>query len=839
MVKKILVCDTLIVGNKSIVSGGLVGGLDELGTVTTDEFTANTATFSSILANTISTSNLTATNLQITGTPPYTSKIVSVSGLTATVGPFEIEGYQFGGGSISLIPNGTWYVGVDLFRTIVVTLPRLGHRGWIPVGKVVTNSVGATTVDQIVPVLPRSRLPRTINKMLSGQQIQVVIMGSSLTTGGTLTTDWPGMLFNSSSNFNDYRVPAVSCQFTGVAGSPNQYQLAQLGIASNHTGFGFRASGHPGLVTNKLPPNGRSLLFKGVDLVIIGCLANSVDYRLQGIEPLIRKLRAQGIEVIVVTDNPQDAASSSYAALTNARLYVDAPVIQQLCDLYGVEFADTAAYVTEATMRYGTSTIYTDTIHMTTGTPAGRTAAPSCGHEVWARAIRSVITVNGAIAPPFSGGPITFSSGVPSTISVYGDPANVQLQVVNGQLVATCVGDLTGFVLDLQDIVYPGDVVNVTFDYVAVTGTIRPSGLGVGMNTTTAAGWASNIVNFTTTGTGRTLSLTGTLATSKLLFFVGSSTTNGSITVDNISYTITHTTGIATDVTPRRRYEVTDVPPIRVVTDYKTPADAFVILPKDECFLSRNDPNKGTLGAHPWGSRSFSRRWGTTLTTDDLLTLGVGKRAALSGHGVVGMSLIHYKDQTETACTIEVRRNDALVKTMTIGTVPFANEWYYSVFTPSEYNQTQPFERGDGIEIKVTSGTLRIAALVCLTADIDYVNPDEIEYLGTWLPKETSRSNFPGYPTDTSGSYAQLRCTGRRLQWLISGNPGSKTVRQFSGRETNADLNYGGNLNVYGTDGCFGPNENHYIVCIESNPQGTQADGHALHVGGALIINDR
>lgn len=98
------------------------------------------------------------------------------------------------------------------------------------------------------------------------------------------------------------------------------------------------------------------------------------------------RLREMNIEVIMVTDNAH-GPSTDYATMKTAGIYFDGPEIFRIADLYGVEVADTAAYVFEAYIRAGGTGIYSDAIHMLSAAPAGQKAAPSGGHEVWARAV--------------------------------------------------------------------------------------------------------------------------------------------------------------------------------------------------------------------------------------------------------------------------------------------------------------------------------------------------------------------------------------------------------------------------------------------------------------------
>lgn len=754
---------------------------------------------------------------------------VASESLDVLVSDFAVDNFRFGGGKCPVLPNGTWFVGVDMLTTKLIALPRLGHRGWVPVARAISDATKVTSLEAIEPKVPTCRIPRTMKKILNKQPISVVVMGSSLTAGGS-TTDWPGMLLRSDSDPSKYKIPgAISAIYSGVGASPNQYQLAQLGFASSHSSYGFPNSGSSGAITDKKPPNGRSAMFSGVDLVILGCLANGGEYRLENIEPIVRKLRAAGVEVIMTTDNPQ-GPTSAYSTMNTAGLYVDGPEVMRIADLYGVEVADTAAYVFEAHLRYGAG-IYGDSIHMAGGVPAGRNAAPACGHEVWARAIRSIIT-----ADALPGDPVSLSYDFASGSHGFIQYSDATISTASGSLAVTKassnVNQWGSWITSLPQI-NNGDTVRVR----GVASGTAGANLSIGLQ---FAGWASNSVGV---GDGAfDVTLTATHDSTALLFYGGnnSAASGTTFSVDNLIIDITHVVGRLSDNTPGRKQESMPLPPIRVVTDYKTPADAFIILPSDEHFVTGNNPYKGAVSPHPWGASSFARRWNETVhANQDLLVLATGKRACLGANGVVGWSLLHYRDQNDGACTFDIYRNDIFVKTVNISNPPFGNEWYTTLFTPTELNRTGPTEPDDSIDIRVTSGTLKVAALIALTADIDYVLPEQITFVGNWLPKEISRSGLAGRPTDTSGDYAVLFCHGRRVQWIISGNPGSKMLDAYSDREVVVNQNWGGNYHIYSAGGLFGPSCNHIIKCVQPNPAGNQANGHALHIGGAIIINDR
>lgn len=765
---------------------------------------------------------------------------VSADGLKIGVPAFVVGPFSFAGGSITALPNGTWYIGVELSSKQVRTLPRLGHRGWVPVAKITTNATEVTEIIQIKPELPVCRIPRTMAKVLAGETINVIIMGSSLTASAGDNGTWPGMVFGQGSILS-YKVPTTcNTRYTGVGGSPNKYQLAQLGLASSHTGYGFPDTGYPGTISAKTPPNGRSSMFTGVDLVVIGCLANGGTYWLENIEPIIRKLRQRGLEVIVVTDNPQ-GPSLNYDTMTAAALYAQAPEVFRVGELYGIEIADTAAYVFESYIRNNGTGIYStgDTIHMQVGAPNGpASVAVANGHEAWARAVRSIFSIDAKLSSV--GDPAHYVSDFSTSIAGWSIWNNVNqpqtLVKSNNTMLLTKINGTDGqwgAQYDLGKTYKAGAVVTVKGQLHGSAGRVQ-CGIVNGS-------WASD--SFSVEGSFEVTLVLGREASYVLLLATPDSATAGS-TVEVTSIEITATDAAApvlTNTTPNRAVESRPLPPIRIVTDMKTPADTFVILPADETYYTGPQSFKGSLAAHPWGGGSFARSFYPDLsTTSDLLVLGPGKRAAMGGECVVGFSIVHYREIADGPCTVDVYINDAKLKSIQIATVPFSNEWWFDIMTPAEINATGPEGGSNTIDLRVVSGTLKIAALVALTADVDYVAPEDITFNGTgWLPKEDSRSSLPGRPTDTLNDRAIVRCTGRRLMWILSGNPGSKLVDVWSGNKLMQNVTIDGNYHVKKTKALYGPDQQHVVRCAVANASGSQANGHALHVGGAIIINDR
>lgn len=630
------------------------------------------------------------------------ARAVIANGLTLTVRPFRIGAFASAGGSIQIAAAGTWYVGVEMWSGQVRLLPRLGHRGWVPLACVVASATDVTSIEQIEPVMPPTRIPRTMAKILAGQPIKAIVMGSSMTEGSA-STNWAGMVFSGGSTAH-YKVPNSTLQNIGMGGTPNQYQLAQLGFASATHGTNFNEGTYPlAIMGTKSAPNGRSSLFHGCDVVVIGMLANGGDYRLSCIEPIIRNLRRAGVEVIVATDNAQNP-STTYSTMNAAALYSDGPELMRIADMYGVEIADTAAYVFEAHLRASGTGIYSDFIHMTSGEPAGPAAVqPANGHEAWARAVRSIMHVTVNTSNPGS----------------------------------------------LQDRV------------------------------------------------------------------------------------------------PDRESQIKPLPAPRIVTDLRTPGDAFVILPADEHYVRTANAVRGSLAAHPSGANSFARRFNPQAVgaTADLLVLTAGKSAALSGFGVVGFSLVLYSVAGNAAATYEVYTGNVLQKTVNIPAQTLTREAYHTIYTPTELNNGSAVPGGRTIDIRCTSGTIRIAALVALTFDLELL-PIEMAYrVGTWSANVSGGgAGMPGYATDTAGSYAAFRAPddARRLGWICSARPNGKLIDSWSDRSSNLSQASSGvsHVRVYGNH--VGPGALHYLRCAESLAGGGDGtNGYALHVGGMVVVRDR
>lgn len=777
---------------------------------------------------------------------------VAANGMTIMVRPFRIGAFSFAGGAITIAAAGTWYVGVEMWSGQVRLLPRLGHRGWVPVACVVASATEVTSVEQIDPVMPPTRIPRTMAKILAGQPIKAIVMGSSLTEGSA-ATNWAGMVFSGGSTAH-YKIPNSTLQNIGLGGTPNQYQLAQLGFASATHGTNFNEGTYPLAITgSKSAPNGRSSVFDGCDVVVIGMLANGGDYRLSCIEPIIRNLRKAGVEVIVATDNAQ-GPSTTYSTMSAAALYSDGPELMRIADLYGVEVADTAAYVFEAHLRAAGTGIYSDSIHMMSGEPAGPAAVqPANGHEAWARAVRSIVHGSGVVVrtPIVTTRAWDWNGGSLDGVTAYSLAAvslrDAKLVVTKNTAASSQWGGSMPHVAPVR----AGDTVVVsgtaTWD-TSLAPAWRPAiGLQGG-----GGGWGSNAPVLPATPGPFSVTLTANrdaLGTVSYVLLFGNwdaAPLGTEVIFDDLRITVTTSDpGSLQNRVPDRESQIKPLPAPRIVTDLRTPGDAFVILPADEHYVRTAHAVRGSLEAHPSGANSFARRFNAQAVgaTADLLVLTAGKSAALSGFGVVGFAMVLYSVAGNEAATYEVYTANVLQKTVNIPAQTLTREIYHTIYTPTEFNNAAAVPSSRTIDIRCTSGTIRIAALVALTFDLELLPIEMADRVGTWSAKVSGGgAGMPGYATDTAGSYVVFRAPddARRLSWICSGRPNGKLIDSWSARSQNlAQVSSGvSHVRVYGNH--VGPGDLHYLRCAESLAGGGDgANGYALHVGGMVVVRDR
>jgi len=766
------------------------------------------------------------------------------SGLTLAVSALNVSGFTAEAATLTLIPNGKWYVGVDMFSREFIALPRLGHTGWMPLAYCETDATTITGLSCIDPVLPVCKIPRVVKKIINGENIKAVIIGSSL-SASTADTSWGGMLFNATTLQTDYKVTGANLTYVnaGLGGAPNMYGLAQTGIVNSHRSSDYKDAGWPLSLEADLTYGGRSDLFKGVDLAVITVLANGGNYRLECVEPTIRNLRKMGVEIIIVSDNGQGAPFTTYDSGSTAGLYVDGDYVRDLAELYGIEYADTAAYVLEAELRYP-ATIYSDSIHMGQAAPNGRTGQPSCGNEVWARAIRSTIPTlpEELLHASFSN---TFDTDVEGYY-VYGSANNVSVSWENSAVrveKTTADNQQWGCQVDIANLV-TGDTVEVSYILSGLGGYTQQASIGLQGG---GVGWASNSVAAGQTAGTVTLVASRDNNDARVLFFGShdAAPLGAAFSIDNVTVNIPSSASQLS--APSRnaiKYVSTPLPKANITTDFKKAGDAFVILPKDEFFARTSSVLSGTLINSPRGANSFARQFSSlTDVNEDLLTVETGQRVAIAANGVVSFAMILYSENGNAETVYEVYKNNALQKTVTIAAQTLSREIYHAVYTNTDTAKSDGAANNETISIRVTSGKLQVAALVAQTSEITYIPPEEISFIGTWGDRVTGGSpSMSGYATDTINDYAAYRCPvdAHTVHWVVSSKSVSKPVDITSGSELVAGQATSGTNHIKTIGGLEGGGESHSVKLMETLiGGGDTAGGWGLHVGGILLVHDR
>ena len=767
--------------------------------------------------------------------PAYDLKL-SYSGNSVTVPPFSLDGRSYTGGTVAGLPDGTWYVGVDLFSGRAIALPRLGHRGWIPLA-VFDVAGSVTNFRTIEPVTPRSRLPNTTAKILAGKTIKTVILGSSL-VGSMSTGQWPSLIFGS--QLQDYSACFPSLMQTSVSalgGAPNLYTLAQVGYGSRVIGGAGVNAGYPALLTYDDVTNGRSQLLDGADLVVMTTLANGGDGSVDNIDVIVRRLVERGIEVVLCTDNPQGAPFASYAALTSGGLYQNGGAVIAAAEKYGVEVVDTAAYVVAQYFALGNSVIYSDSIHMTAngnGLTAPNGSALS-GHELYARAIRSVFPARLS----FTDIPIDFVSGIANWIpygaaagiSLFGSALRVTRTLADGSVYGGAYNNTPWNVKN-------GDRVRVRFSITMTVGSVQFGLQGDGV------GWGSNVVAAYAPGTyDFVVTATRDITNFGLLFYVNSTADPVGTTTDISNLIINACDQTQLPTAPPVKFAPQALPPLAKVGDLTKPGDAFVTLPPDEYLTQIADANKGTLGAHPLGAGSFARVFNSAVSSSqDLLTVASGKRASMSAFGAVSYHAIVYSTTSDSAAGVDVYLNGVFKKSITVTQPGATREQLVTLLSMADINNASATPDMSTVEIRVTSNTVKVAALVAVTFDIEYLSADTIQRVGTWTGRVAGGPpDMPGYGTDTSGDYATVRApdTCRKLWWLLSSKANSKVVDVWARDKKAAGVATVGTSGVKLVGGLPGGGP-HRIKLTQTQSNTDQAtNGYGLHVGGALVVRDR
>jgi len=525
-------------------------------------------------------------------------------------------------------------------------------------------------------------------------------------------------------------------------------------------------------------------------------------------------------------------------------LYVDNQYVLDAAERYGFEYADTAAYVADAVLRYPDVEIYRDSIHMKAVVPNGRTGQPSGGYEVWARAIRSTIPLDST----FVGTVVTthnFESGL-DDFTPYGSEGKVT--VVDGRLKAeknTATSGQWGADVTIAE-VNIGDTVHVTATLTYDSSDWDSYGAGsLGLNT---GGWKSNQVSLGPATANGVVNIDATLTTTAagtwiLLFFANQddAPAGTAFFIDDVTITVNSTVSSGGFQNRTIEKEEKNLPSPVVVKDETIYGDAHVILPQDERLVDTGSGSAGTLVAAQNTSSAFaSRFYSGVLSTENALNIGPGEKASFSSYGVIAASMVRYIKSGDGDVVVGVYSNNSLKKTLTL-TNTLNREGVTSLLDADDISQSAGTNHA--LEVRVVSGTLRVHAFILWVPEVDFIKPEEINYRGTWSgPDSGGAPGTQGYHTDTADDLAFFKCPedAQRLYWVVTNKSVSKPLNHWSGRsETLAQTNTGAN-HVRLRGGHLGPGEMHYIQNTETLiGGGDTSGGWALHVGGAMVVYDR
>jgi hypothetical protein len=289
---------------------------------------------------------------------------ISANGLELSVSAGSVHGFEWPATTVAAFPGRPQTLVVNLkTRTLHVFTRAIGD-GEMPLAFVEASNTEVTRLERIEPVLPSTRIPRALEKIARGQPLKVAALGTSLIEAGWADEGWLRLLFGQGTEDTRYLVGPAQ------AGGPKVVlSRYALGGSNSHYTFGLLGEAQAGEGESRL----QSPIFDN-DLIIVGLLPNDGVDRLALFEGVVRKLRARGIEVLLVTDE-------AFAQKGEAnQLWRDGYFVRKMADRYGCALADTAAYMREAELRG--ETVYKDAIH-----------ANQAGYRLWAQAIGTVLSL--------------------------------------------------------------------------------------------------------------------------------------------------------------------------------------------------------------------------------------------------------------------------------------------------------------------------------------------------------------------------------------------------------------------------------------------------------------
>lgn len=288
---------------------------------------------------------------------------VSYEGLGVTVPAFELEGISFPGDKIRALPYQDQYVVLNLKTRKLHTLLRSIGDGEIVLAHVKAGSTGILSLEPVDPAIPVTAIPSSIDKIRVGEPLRIRSYGTSLVENGSSPGGWQRLAFGDPSK--------SSCKSLQIEDSADWTSYAVGGANARYTIalFGEPVSGHSGVAPD----------ISDTDLAVVALLPNGGENRLALFESVIRRLRTQGIEVLLLTDNARKGQN------VKDPYWGEGEFVRAMADRYGCALADTAAYMCEADLLG--EDIYRDSLHQN-----------SLGHEKWAEAIAGVLSPEVTVA---------------------------------------------------------------------------------------------------------------------------------------------------------------------------------------------------------------------------------------------------------------------------------------------------------------------------------------------------------------------------------------------------------------------------------------------------------
>ena len=306
----------------------------------------------------------------------------SISGLNLTIKDFNLNlkdgtTFNFSENTLLLEDNATNEIIVTLENIPKLhSLPRAIHSGCLWLGTATTNN-GKTTFKPRTIEFPKTTLERTKNLLSRfNNLLRVGIIGDSISEGAGGTPFWFDLLFNPLYQQNGYNVEYVDnveLHNYAVGSQTADHSMCILGNAFNINNSNASEScvvmskNYSAKYLDK-PALQSEILSKQFDLVLIGIGVNGGSYNAQHLENMVKKLRKNGTEVILITENFR---KSNHNYFKDDGLY-----IKKIADYYGCELADTWSFMYEKR----NEDIFADDIHPST-----------YGQTLWAKGVRSCI----------------------------------------------------------------------------------------------------------------------------------------------------------------------------------------------------------------------------------------------------------------------------------------------------------------------------------------------------------------------------------------------------------------------------------------------------------------